>query len=161
MKKLIVFLAPLFFVACSGDSSDESVEKDTIANQYFKGFPGMHFQETIILSSTYTVVGKRLGEQGYEQKEEQTLHFVNNELQTEVILGEDDLIWDFKVFFFSEKDLERAIEFRDFFSKNAAEEFPSNDFCVYTFEYFAQVFSVTLFEQPDFIRLHYELKSAP
>lgn len=160
MKKLIYcFLAVILFGCGDENSNSENTERVLLADIYFPNFPKAHFQG-LILGSQYTAATKTLEDQGYSQKENQQTHYVNDELQIEVILIQNSLLQSFKVFFFNEEDLVRIDEFRNFFGQIAMEEFPSRDFCVYNFKNSTQEFSVTMFIQPDFIRLHYELQSS-
>lgn len=161
MKYLILALIPFLIFSCAGnDHSDSENEIETIGDKYFPQFPSKQFHD-VIFGRSFTEAESALKDHGYSSKDEQPNHFVNDNLQTEVILCENDLLQEFKVFFFNQEDLKSADEFRALFSKHANEEFPSPEFCVYNFNYLSKAFSVTLFEQPDFIRLNFELKSAP
>lgn len=152
------FLIILIAFACGSEPSHSEETIEGIEGKYFPGFPGTHFQH-VVLGSSLFVAKTTLEEKGYHPKDDQSNHYVNEQHETEVILPDSDLLYNFKVFFFAEEDINNVSEFKELFSTNAVEEHASEEFSIYKFNSISQEFSITLFQQADFIRLNYELKS--
>lgn len=147
-------------ISCSGSSETDEAEQRTFTEEYFPQFPGLHFRN-VALGTTDFVAKTTLEKEGYREKSGHTLHFENTNDQTEVVFPDDDLLYSFKVFFFAEEHLAKAEEIKSLFDQYAVEAHTSDSFSVWSFDTIAIQFKITLFEQPELLRLHYELKSAP
>ena len=159
MKHLIFCFLGLLMIACSSGSVEEREDELTGIAVFFPKFPEKHYK-SLTLGDSIQKIEYHLGDEGYEEQVDNPFHYKNNNWQTEVILPDTDIIFEFKVFIYNEKYLTKANEFEEFFEQRAIESSFGEAFSVFSFVSKKRDFQVTLFEQPEFIRLHYELKSS-
>ena len=130
----------------------------TRIDSLFPHFPSQQFI-SIELGDELELFQEKLNTEGFKLKAEQSNHYINKELEAELVLPELGGSDQFKVFLFAEQDLEASEDIKDFFSKSAVAKNVSNDFSIFEFETQTKDFSITLFQQSDFLRLHFELKT--
>jgi hypothetical protein len=158
MKLFYVLLSLLLF-ACSADETENKIKSETgRLENYFPNFPEVQFQN-IQLGDSMNYIRGILETEEYCAKIARPNHFKSLDSEVEIILPESDVLNNFKVFFYHEDDIEQKEQFLSFFSENSEEESTSNEFSYFTFKTQKAHFSITLFEQEDFLRLNFELKT--
>jgi hypothetical protein len=159
VSRLFVLLFALS--SCMGDHIEDAApaDKSTEVYRYFPYFPDQHF-DVIKLGETTAEVESKLRNNGYKAKLNQPGQFKNEAKQIEVILPEAPTIQSFRVFLYRENDIADYDDFVDYFSKSSATKSISNEFSVFDFETLEQDFTISIFKQPDFLRLNYELNTS-
>ena len=154
-------LVVILFTSCI-DTSDEPAEPADGSNKvdrFFPRFPDQQFEFICLGDETKKVI-EDLNKNGYELKADQQNQFRNDARQIEIILPQADIVYSFRVFLFKKYDISCYEQFLIFFTRWAKSKSISDEFSVFDFETEEQDFSITIFHQPDFIRLNYELKIA-
>jgi hypothetical protein len=153
-----IFLFVLFYGCHSAkEENPNSADDASGIMRHFPNFPENHFKE-IRLGDETENTSVQLEKNGFKRIEDQPNHFQSEEM--EIILNEGPKLNAFRLFLFNSKDIEEQQEMIDFFSKEAKSKSISKEFSAFEFETADQVFSITIFIQPDFIRLNYELKTS-
>lgn len=154
---LISFCAFVCFACTSTPTVEESAEQNEI-DIFFPDFPECQYK-TLALGDSVQVLIEHLRKEGYLEFNHQRGHWKNEKSETEVILPDAPVAYEFKVFFYSIRDINKSEKFKHFFEDRATESHFGNEFSVYKVSGSSKEFNVTLFEQPEFLRLNFELKS--
>ncbi|MBD3636193.1 MAG: hypothetical protein HUJ25_02535 [Crocinitomicaceae bacterium] len=160
MKLIFLLIPVVFLLSCSyDDDQEDQTKKEGIVADYFPDFPVYHFAN-IQLGQPVEDAKESLGTLNYSRKEPLDHHFEGPNDVEVIFPVEAETLHSFKIFLFAEEDLERSEELHRFFSVNATKKNRSKSFAVYEFDNEAQVFEVSQFDQPKFIRLNFKLKTS-
>ena len=152
-------LLGLVLIACSPSKEENEASELTGVATFFPDFPKKQYK-SLVLGDSIQKIEVLLAESGYEEQKNNQRHWKNESWQTEVILPESDIMYEFKVFIYDEKLIGQGEEFKSFFEQRSSQASSGREFSVFYFTSSKASFNVTLFEQPKFIRLQYELKSS-
>jgi len=123
----------------------------------FEGFPNQQYLTFSLGDSNAEMVRKI----GYLKVEPvavtEVYHFYFPSDSTEVIIPDQPVITEFKVFLKSQYYLQNESHFYDFFETLAKNTVNDPDFSLFEFSSEEQAFKMSYFKQPEFIRLHFVL----
>lgn len=160
MVKQLFFIFLLALVACQSEHANEpSAEEEVGILRFFEKFPEIQFMEIRLGESTHGM-SEHLTKKGFEKKEDVSVWLLNEKEGVEIIMPNEEKINSMKVFINNENDIQESKRLVDFLRQKATSSKVSADFSFFEFENSNQYFSLTLFEQPEFIRLSYQLKTA-
>ena len=159
MRFLLVILIGISIVGCSAkpEPASEEITDPNSIKRFFKDFPEKQFLD-VTLGEELAANIEGIVAYNYQKSPDQPNHFVNNQTNIEVVFADADITNAFKVFFYNDNEIGQAQEFSDFFTDQAISTSQSAAFSVFEIETLENDFSVTLFEQQDFLRLSFELK---
>ncbi|MEZ4922385.1 MAG: hypothetical protein R2780_04370 [Crocinitomicaceae bacterium] len=160
MHKIGLLAIILFLTSCEFGEEKKAVPADGTSkvDRFFPRFPDQQF-EFICLGDETSVIIEKLEKEGYELKPDHQNQFRNELKEIEVIIPETNAVNSFRVFLYNKYDITCYEEFVTFFSSRSKTKNLSNEFSVFEFETEEMEFTITIFQQPDFIRLNYELKT--
>ena len=101
-----------------------------------------------------------LDEKGFELTQEESLRFNHTQEEVEVIIQDGPMLYAMKVFIYNPTDIKESERLNQLFLDHALENSSNSEFSYYLFHGNDKEFSLTMFTQPDFIRLEYELESS-
>ena len=159
VRNLIFISSLLFLFSCAGGDPNDAPKGDPGIMRFFEKFPRSQFMD-LQLGSPIEEAKGYLAENGFELTEEESLRYKHEQEEIEVIIPDGQNIYSMKVFIYNPTDIKEADKLDRLFLDNASENSSNPEFSYYLFHGNNNEYSLTMFTQPDFIRLEYELKSS-
>ena len=121
----------------------------------FENFPDYQFK-TLALGETNEAIISIVSDLQVEQKgNAEVVHFFFPKDSTELILPDQPILSEFKVYLFSDNYLQNEADFRTYFEEKATFVMKDATFQIFQFNTATTHFKMTYFCQKDFIRLHF------
>lgn len=148
-------------LSCNDNENDETTSDNpvqtTVIFPDLADFPQQQFK-TVELNTDRLAIIDRLKQMPVELiAEEEVAHFYFPADSTEIILPNATVINEFKVVLRSSLYLNETSELNGLFKENSTETRSDSTFSIYSYSTQRYDFKVSVFTQPQFIRLHYQL----
>ena len=157
---MLVFL---FFLlnGCTESSSTGTTSADLAALvgivQFpdFENFPDNQFKSLALGESSQSIITSVSHMQVEQKADAEVAHFFFPKDSTELILPDQPILTEFKVFLFSDLYLQNEGAFRSFLEEKASFVMKDDTFQIFQFITKTTNFKMTYFVQSKFIRLHF------
>lgn len=121
----------------------------------FENFPHNQFKSLALGETNESVISIVSNMQVEQKGNAEVVHFFFPKDSTQLILPDQPILSEFKVFLFSDYYLKNEIAFRTFFEEKATFVMKDATFQIFQFNATTTHFKMTYFCQKEFIRLHF------
>ncbi len=121
----------------------------------FENFPDYQFKMLALGESNEAIISIVSNMQVEQKGNAEVVHFFFPKDSTELILPDQPLLSEFKVFLFSDLYLQNEADFRSYFEEKATFVMKNATFQIFQFNTSTTHFKMTYFCQKDFVRLHF------